>query len=236
MARAHLQSTSILASPMGGRWHHVRDVWHAVQCASPTFLQESSLIPRTPRRTQQGADHLDHDGRTVHRSLSLKVAPSCFIWAKRQTVSFGGRLEARQASCVQWLMFQWRRAQCLGRRGIGGITHVGTIPASTRPRRQRDAARPRSGQAPGRSLPRRQRVLVADMAVYPWISHSCTLRAQRDLADLTSGVVTSRPAVQRAYSCSPKSKIGDRSDATHLNLFEKQVRRRLCRRRATVLY
>ena len=52
--------------------------------------------------------------------------------------------------------------------------------------------------------------------------------AQRDLADLPHvrqwyEVIKARPAVQRAYELLAKDcKIGDRSDATHLNLFEKQ--------------
>ena len=70
---------------------------------------------------------------------------------------------------------------------------------------------------------------VADMAVYPWIQPFMHLEeAQRDLADFPHvrqwyERIKARPAVQRAYELLAKDcKIGDRSDATHLNLFEKQ--------------
>ena len=66
---------------------------------------------------------------------------------------------------------------------------------------------------------------VADMAVFPWIQ---PFMHGTDLAEFPHlrrwyETVKARPAVQRAYELLAEDcKIGDKSDSTHENLFEKQ--------------
>lgn len=67
---------------------------------------------------------------------------------------------------------------------------------------------------------------IADMAVFPWIQPQMH---GEDLLHLHPNVrrwyetVKARPAVQRAYSLlADECKIGDKSDSTHKNLFERQ--------------
>ena len=66
---------------------------------------------------------------------------------------------------------------------------------------------------------------IADMATYPWIQ---PYMHGTDLAEYPNiqrwfDAVKGRPAVQRAYALLAEDcKIGDKSDETHANLFEKQ--------------
>ena len=66
---------------------------------------------------------------------------------------------------------------------------------------------------------------IADMATYPWIQ---PYMHGTDLADYPNikrwfDAVKGRPAVRRAYALLAEDcKIGDKSDETHANLFEKQ--------------
>jgi len=66
---------------------------------------------------------------------------------------------------------------------------------------------------------------VADMAVYPWIQpdmHGIDLQTYPNVLRWYEAI-KARPAVQQAYKLLAEDcKVGDRSDSTHKNLFERQ--------------